>query len=218
MNTSTSADSYKSRLSLTEVPRTSRSLDNEVISRSVPPDCYLEDLEHPGVLPPPPYNDSRASTSSTIKRASSCRGVLTNDTVPMISECLSRPYPLQSSQSPPSSDHQHSGRLPGTFDSLLQVQDTGVTPSPRSNTPLVLFPRDRDTILEIDPSSSQSHTQRFQSCISRKIKESLGVRIGKLRQDILIPTISLILHNKINIQYYVFVYIAKNSIYTFSAL
>ena len=190
MNTSTSADSYKSRLSLTEVPRTSRSLDNEVISRSVPPDCYLEDLEHPGVLPPSPYNDSRASTSSTIKRASSCRGVLTNDTVPMISECLSRPYPLQSSQSPPSSDHQHSGRLPGTFDSLLQVQDTGVTPSPRSNTPLVLFPRDRDTILEIDPSSSQSHTQRFQSCISRKIKESLGVRIGKLRQDILIPTIS----------------------------
>ena len=32
------------------------------------------------------------------------------------------------------------GRLPGTFDSLSLVTDTGVTPSPRPETPLVLLP------------------------------------------------------------------------------
>ena len=32
------------------------------------------------------------------------------------------------------------GRLPGTFDSLSLVHDTGLTPSPRADTPLVLLP------------------------------------------------------------------------------
>ena len=41
---------------------------------------------------------------------------------------------------PPDEQPSGGGRLPGTFDSLSLVNDTGLTPSPRADTPLVLLP------------------------------------------------------------------------------
>ena len=56
-------------------------------------------------------------------------------------------------------DDLHGGeeRLPGTFDSLDLVQDTGVTPSPRVHTP------------------TEEH---FQTSLGRRLKTSIGVRIS----------------------------------------
>ena len=48
-------------------------------------------------------------------------------------------------------------RLPGSFDSLDLVQDTGVTPSPRVDTPVA---------------------QPFQTSLGRRFKTSIGVRIS----------------------------------------
>ena len=62
------------------------------------------------------------------------------------------------------------GRLPGTFDSLSVVQDTGVTPSPRADTPLVLAQEPGDTARE-----------RLQTSLSRRIRTSLGVRLGRVK-------------------------------------
>ena len=65
------------------------------------------------------------------------------------------------------------GRLPGTFHCLQEVQDTGVTPipslaSPRALTPLVLLPLQE----------SVSAREKLQSSLKRKLKTSLGVRLG----------------------------------------
>ena len=48
-------------------------------------------------------------------------------------------------------------RMPGTFDSLDLVQDTGVTPSPRVVTPV---------------------EEQYQSSLGRRLKTSLGVKIS----------------------------------------
>ena len=44
------------------------------VSRSVPPDCYLEDLERPGIQPPSPFRGA-----SPVRRASSCRTIIIRD-------------------------------------------------------------------------------------------------------------------------------------------
>ena len=139
------------------------------VSRSVPPDCYLEDLEHPGILPPSP---ARVGSPLVSRRSSSCRHIVIDDDTRSV--CVTRPT-IAGAETPlsPAPEEYH-GRLPGTFDSLYHVQDSGVTPSPRSDTPLVLFP-------------VQDRTKdRIPSCISRKLKTSLGVRLGRFHSRIMI--------------------------------
>ena len=65
---------------------------------------------------------------------------------PLVSQCvLPRPalIPLTINKLPSITTNvepSDGGRLPGTFDSLSLVNDTGLTPSPRADTPLVLLP------------------------------------------------------------------------------
>ena len=138
------------------------------VSRSVPPDCYLEDLEHPGILPPSPL---RVGSPLVTRRSSSCRHIVIDDDTRSV--CVIRPTMSGAetlspvSPASPPEETEYPGRLPGTFDSLYHVQDTGVTPSPRSDTPLVLFPvQDRNK-------------ERIPSCITRRLRTSLGVRLGE---------------------------------------
>ena len=42
-------------------------------TQSVPPDCYLEDLERPGILPPAPLRAVTPATSDVVKRSFSLR-------------------------------------------------------------------------------------------------------------------------------------------------
>ena len=104
------------------------------------PDCILEDLERPGVLPPSP-------SSSPMARSSSLTSQLVSQCVTRTSSCLA--------------DDEAHIRLPGTFDSLQQVQDSGLTPSPRPETPLVLLPL------------QDSARESLQESLKRRLKSSL---------------------------------------------
>ena len=66
---------------------------------------------------------------------------------PLVSQCVTpRPalIPLTINKLPEITTNDEpsdcGGRLPGTFDSLSLVNDTGLTPSPRADTPHVLLP------------------------------------------------------------------------------
>ena len=108
--------------------------------REQPPDCILEDLERPGVLPPSPSPLTRSSQ--------------------LVSQCITRTASCDGS-------HEHHTRLPGTFDSLQLVHNTGSTPSPRPDTPLVLLPL-----------QTESARESLQESLKRRLKSSLGVRLG----------------------------------------
>jgi len=144
------------------------------VSRSVPPDCYLEDLERPGIQPPSPFRGA-----SPVRRASSCRTIIIRDP-DVQSPCGIRSTP--DTRIPFIEDPYYHGRLPGTFDSLYHVQDTGVTPSPRSDTPLVLLPLQE---------RQDRQKERIQSCISRRLRSSFGVRIGSNGDETHQPTCTL---------------------------
>ena len=106
------------------------------------PDCILEDLERPGVLPPSP-----SPSSSPMARSSSLTSQLVSQCVTRTSSCMA--------------DDEAHIRLPGTFDSLQQVQDSGLTPSPRPETPLVLLPL------------QDSARESLQESLKRRLKSSL---------------------------------------------
>ena len=89
----------------------------------------------------------------------------------LVSQCV-RGRPGEEQQHDCEGDVE-AGRLPGTFHCLQEVQDTGVTPSPslvspRALTPLVLLPLQE----------SVSAREKLQSSLKRKLKTSLGVRLG----------------------------------------
>ena len=142
------------------------------LSQSVPPDCYLEDLERPGILPPSPLRPvtpASSPTSCVVKRSTSLRDLQRetrrdirsvmnqiNQPIliylshrplsgPLVSQCvIPRPalIPLAINKLPSITTNNETcdgGRLPGTFDSLSLVNDTGLTPSPRADTPLDLL-------------------------------------------------------------------------------
>ena len=91
----------------------------------------------------------------------------------LVSQCVrGRPGEEEQQQHDCEGDVE-AGRLPGTFHCLQEVQDTGVTPSPslvspRALTPLVLLPLQE----------SVSAREKLQSSLKRKLKTSLGVRLG----------------------------------------
>ena len=136
------------------------------LSRSVPLDCYLEDLEHPGVLPPSPFYESQSPIvrKSTSYRDISRRRVEAIRNNSPVNLCLNMPEVTVSELTANSESLSSRARLPGTFDSLHHVQDTGVTPSPRSDTPLVLHPA-------LD-------TRRSSSSFQQRFRASLGIRQG----------------------------------------
>lgn len=125
-------------------------------TQPVTPDCYLEDLERPGILPPAPLRAVSPATqpsSDVVKRSFSLRDLQRESrrdirplSGPLVSQCvMPRPalIPLAMNKLPSIPQDEKTsagGRLPGTFDSLSLVQDTGLTPSPRADTPLVLLP------------------------------------------------------------------------------
>ena len=130
------------------------------------PDCILEDLERPGVSPPSPPPASPPG----LRRSASLSSQL-------VSQCVRAPgsceltAPGTPTYSATTTQHEaEAARLPGTFHCLHQVQDTGVTPSPRASpralTPLVLLPL------------QESAREKLQSSLKRKLKTSLGVRLG----------------------------------------
>ena len=90
----------------------------------------------------------------------------------LVSQCV-RGRPGEEEQQHECEGDVEAGRLPGTFHCLQEVQDTGVTPSPslvspRALTPLVLLPLQE----------SVSAREKLQSSLKRKLKTSLGVRLG----------------------------------------
>ena len=71
------------------------------LSQSVPPDCYLEDLERPGILPPSPLRvvtPASSPTSCVVKRSTSLRDLqretrrdirsAMNTTNPLLYKCI----------------------------------------------------------------------------------------------------------------------------------
>ena len=88
-----------------------------------------------------------SSPPHSLRRSASLSSQLVSQCVTRTSSCLA--------------DDEAHIRLPGTFDSLQQVQDSGLTPSPRPETPLVLLPL------------QDSARESLQESLKRRLKSSL---------------------------------------------
>ena len=140
------------------------------------PDCILEDLERPGVFPAPPLSPGlRRSASLSSQLVSQCVRSPGGPGVPGVAcDVLTAPgTPSFSASTAPPADCEAGLRLPGTFHCLQEVQDTGLTPSPLPGTPRALTP-----LVLLPLQESQSAREKLQSSLKRKLKTSLGVRLG----------------------------------------
>ena len=125
------------------------------------------------MLPPSPCRGATPpSTPPGVRRSASLSSQLVSQCVrgagPGSCELTTPGTPTYSATT--TQHESEASRLPGTFHCLHQVQDTGVTPSPRASpralTPLVLLPL------------QESAREKLQSSLKRKLKTSLGVRLG----------------------------------------
>ena len=107
----------------------------------------MEDLEQGGILPPSPFRGG--AVGLTQREASDALLLSSQDFRQPVSACLTRDGGDCNLQ-------RDSEVLPGTFDSLDLVQDTGATPSPRVYTPM---------------------GETFQSSLGRRLKTSMGVKV-----------------------------------------
>jgi len=107
----------------------------------------VEDLEQGGILPPSPFRGG--AVGLTQREASDALLLSSQDFRQPVSACLTRDGGDCNLQ-------RDSEVLPGTFDSLDLVQDTGATPSPRVYTPV---------------------GETFQSSLGRRLKTSIGVKV-----------------------------------------